>query len=45
METFFEELQYPHWMMMAGALLVVLGFIGFIFRQKVDVEPDHQPPE
>ena len=23
METFFEELQYPHWMMMAGAFLVV----------------------
>jgi hypothetical protein len=25
--------EYPHWMMMAGALLVTLGFIGFTFRQ------------
>ena len=26
-------LQLPHWLMMAGALLVVVGFIGFAFRK------------
>ncbi len=25
--------EYPHWMMMAGAILVALGFIGLAFRQ------------
>jgi LPXTG-motif cell wall-anchored protein len=28
-----SEMQYPHWLMAAGAVLVVLGFIGFAFRQ------------
>jgi hypothetical protein len=25
--------EYPHWMMMAGAILVAAGFIGFVFRK------------
>ena len=25
--------EYPHWMMMAGAILVALGFIGLAFRK------------
>ncbi len=25
--------EYPHWMMIAGAVLVVLGFIGFAFHR------------
>jgi hypothetical protein len=28
-----SEMQYPHWLMVAGVVLVVLGFIGFAFRQ------------
>jgi hypothetical protein len=24
-------MEYPHWLMVAGAVLVVLGFIGFAF--------------
>jgi hypothetical protein len=32
--------EYPHWMMMAGAILVALGFIGFAFRQN-----RNRPPE
>jgi hypothetical protein len=28
-----SEMQYPHWLMVTGAVLVVLGFIGFAFRQ------------
>jgi len=27
------EWEYPHWMMMAGAILVALGFMGFAFHQ------------
>ena len=37
--------EYPHWMMMAGAILVALGFIGLAFRRNRNVEPDHKPPE
>ena len=37
--------EYPHWMMMAGAILVVLGFIGFAFNQNRNVGPNHEPPE
>jgi hypothetical protein len=33
MIALFEAMQYPHWLMVAGAALVVLGFIGFAFRQ------------
>jgi len=36
-------MQYPHWLMVAGAVLVVLGFLGFVFSS--NVEPDHWPRE
>ena len=26
-------MQYPHWLMVVGGVLVVLGFIGLVFRQ------------
>jgi hypothetical protein len=35
-----SAMQYPHWLMVAGAVLVVLGFIGFAFRQNRNAEPD-----
>jgi hypothetical protein len=38
-------MQYPHWLMVAGSVLVVLGFIGFAFRQNRNVAPDHEPTE
>jgi hypothetical protein len=28
-----SAMQYPHWFIVAGAVLVVLGFIGLAFRQ------------
>jgi hypothetical protein len=28
-----SAMEYPHWLMVAGAALVVVGFIGFVFRQ------------
>jgi len=37
--------EYPHWMMMAGAILVAVGFIGLAFHRNRIVEPDHKPPE
>jgi hypothetical protein len=33
-----SELQYPHWLMVVGVVLVVLGFIGFAFPRKGNVE-------
>ncbi len=40
-----SAIEYPHWLMVAGAVLVVLGFIGFAFRQNRTVEPDQEPTE
>jgi hypothetical protein len=28
-----SEMQYPHWLMAAGGVLVVVGFIGFVFQK------------
>jgi hypothetical protein len=28
-----SEIQYPHWLMVTGAVLAVLGFIGVAFRK------------
>jgi hypothetical protein len=41
-----SDVQYPHWLMVAGALLVLLGFVGLAFR-KSSAEPDQEvvPPE
>jgi hypothetical protein len=30
--------EYPHWMMMAGAVLVAVGFIGLAFHRNRNVE-------
>jgi hypothetical protein len=38
-------MEYPHWLMVAGAVLVVVGFIGLAFHQNRTVEPDHEPTE
>ena len=40
-----SALQYPHWLMVAGAVLVLLGFIGFAFSRNRNVEPDREPTE
>jgi hypothetical protein len=36
---------YPHWLIVAGAVLVAIGFIGLAFRRSRDVEPNHEPTE
>lgn len=39
-------MQYPHWLMVAGAMLVLLGLIGLVFRRNRDVaEADLGPTE
>jgi hypothetical protein len=34
-----SAMEYPHWLMVAGAVLVVLGFVGFIFHKSKNPEP------
>ena len=34
-----SEMEYPHWMMVAGALLVVAGFIGLGFSRYMNRAP------
>jgi hypothetical protein len=36
--------EYPHWMMMAGAILVAAGFIGLAFHRNRNVETDQKKP-
>jgi hypothetical protein len=35
-----SAMQYPHWLMVVGAALVVVGFVGFAFRKNRNAEPD-----
>ena len=38
--TALSSLEYPHWLMIVGALLLALGLVGLALRQRsVDVEP------
>jgi LPXTG-motif cell wall-anchored protein len=38
-----SAMQYPHLLMIAGAALVVIGFIGFAFRKNRNAEQsDHK---
>ena len=34
-----SEMEYPHWLMVAGALLVVAGFIGLWINRNRNLEP------
>jgi hypothetical protein len=38
-------MEYPHWLIVAGAVLVAIGFIGLAFRRNRDGEPNHEPTE
>ena len=38
-----STLEYPHWMMIAGGFLVVLGFLGFAFRMNNSAQSDREP--
>ena len=39
------SLELPHWLMIAGALLVVAGFIGVLVNRKKADEVDPPPDE
>jgi hypothetical protein len=49
--TALSSMEYPHWLMIAGALLLTLGFVGLAVRQRsVEAEPsamtsDDEPVE
>ena len=32
-------MEYPHWLIVAGAIMVVFGFIGLAFRRLASLEP------
>jgi hypothetical protein len=34
-------MEYPHWLMVAGAVLVVLGLIGSIFHKNPEPDEDN----
>jgi LPXTG-motif cell wall-anchored protein len=39
MKAFIQELQYPYWLMVAGALLLIVGFVGFALRKNREGDP------
>jgi hypothetical protein len=38
-------MDYPHWLIVAGAALVAIGLIGLAFRRNRNVETNHEPTE
>jgi hypothetical protein len=39
MTNAFSSMEYPHWLIVAGAILLMLGFVGLALRQR-GVEPE-----
>jgi hypothetical protein len=39
------QLEWPHWLMIAGAFLMVFGLVGLAFnrRSKAEIEPELEP--
>jgi hypothetical protein len=40
-----SAMEYPHWFMVAGAVLVLLGFIGFAFHKNKNPDPAEDNPK
>ena len=40
MTNAFSSMGYPHWLIVAGAVLLVLGFIGLALSQRKDAEAE-----
>ena len=38
-----SAIEYPHWLMLAGAFLVLSGLIGLAFRKKSEDAPSVKP--
>jgi hypothetical protein len=51
MTNAFSSMEYPHWLIVAGAILLMLGFVGLALRQRAaeaelgDMASDHEPSE
>jgi hypothetical protein len=42
----FSPMQYPHWMILGGGILVVIGAVGILFRRNGDeVQADERAHE
>ena len=41
----FSAMEYPHWLMITGAVPAVLGFVGLAFRRNGSAEADRAPTE
>jgi hypothetical protein len=39
MSNAFSSMEYPHWLIIAGALLLILGFFGLASRQRGEADP------
>ena len=40
MTNAFSSMEYPHWLIIAGAILLMLGFVGLALRQRgVEADP------
>jgi hypothetical protein len=40
MTNAFSSMEYPHWLIVAGALLLMVGFVGLALRQRgVEADP------
>jgi LPXTG-motif cell wall-anchored protein len=37
-----QSLEYPHWLMIAGILLIAFGLIGLAFRRNRDTTPSRE---
>jgi hypothetical protein len=40
-----SAMQFPHWLMVAGAVLVTLGFVDFAFHRNRNAKPVQKPPQ
>jgi hypothetical protein len=51
MTNAFSSMEYPHWLIIAGAILLMLGFVGLALRQRAveaeldDMASDQEPSE
>jgi hypothetical protein len=41
-----SAMEYPHWLMIAGAILIAIGFLGLVFtrNKQAATNPDSEPP-